>query len=394
MPKQSFVVRISCESPAAEAPTTVSVRAFVGQHAWHSYKFSAPKRTTLMEWSREDSELLAQMLNENVNRGTTSPKSIRERTLLKEVGRSRFNQFFPVTWDHDGEHPVKEYMRSPLLQQVVVESTAGIRGLTLDMFHLGGKKIEDGSEPLEEFLGFLVPIVYHPIGDTCEGRCPQSESSVGVLGCSRILPTIGRGDATRELERLKSERRISEVVVHTPLKDRERRILAAADEHALFYLMEVENRGVWHFASHLECPGGVPMFELDNNANISADHFVDPACPPFIGQPLVFLNLCRSAAHKASLGRTLPDYLIEKGAFGVIAPNFLVDEQFASDFANCFYRELFGADLLTTVGRALVRARVAIWRSGFSAGLGYLLHGQEDFVALDAEAVEPVKDAA
>jgi hypothetical protein len=334
------------------------------------------------------------MLNENINRGTTSPKSVRERAQLVEVGRTRFNQFFNGSWQHGGQHPFREFLRSPFLQQIIVDSIADIRGLTLDVFHLGGKKIESGVEPLEEFLGFLVPIVYGPMGDIGDGRSPQSESSVGVLGCSRILATIGSGRATKELDRLKVEGRIRDVVIHTPLKDRAKNVLTAADEYALFYLMEVETRGVWHIASHLECPGGVPMFELDNNATISATHFGDPACPPFIGQPLVFLNLCRSASQLVSAGLTLPDLLIEKEAFGVIAPNFLVDEQFASDFSNIFYRELFGVDSVTTVGQSLVTARIAIWRQGFSAGLGYLLHAQEDFVALDATLDDSLENAA
>jgi len=319
---------------------------------------------------------------------------MREKAQLVEVGRTRFNQFFNGSWHHGGQHPFREFLRSPLLQQLIVDSVADIRGLTLDIFHVGGQKIESGVEPLEEFLGLLVPIVYGPMGDIGDGRSPQSESSVGVLGCSRILPTISSGRATQELERLKVEGRIREVVIHTPLRDRGKNILTAADEHALFYVMEMETRGVWHIASHLECPGGVPMFELDNNATISANHFGDPACPPFIGQPLVFLNLCRSASQLVRAGLTLPDLLIEKEAFGVIAPNFLVDEQFASEFSNSFYRELFGSDRITTVGRSLVAARIATWRQGYSAGLGYLLHAQEDFVAVDAPLGDALENAA
>jgi hypothetical protein len=108
----------------------------------------------------------------------------------------------------------------------------------------------------------------------------------------------------------------------------------------------------------------------------------------------VFLNLCRSSVDLATPEMTLPELLAEKGAFGVIAPNLLVDEYFATSFGNLFYAALFGTEEQRTVGWALVEARRTAWGKGYSGGLGYMLHAQEDFELVDLSPGALVEDAA
>jgi hypothetical protein len=368
-----------------------------------SHECSAPPRVELLRWVDDDSKLLSAMLNDEVNRGTTSPVCVQAKQELRLVGQTRFAQFFapPKAGNWSEGNPIKALLSSPWLRQVIIDSAGDIHGLALEMFHLGidggqhtppGTIIGAGTDD-EQFLGLIAPVIYVPAGDA-DGRTPQSESSVGVLGCGRVLASVETGAATSELSRLKAAGHLAKVVLHTPLLDQSKQVMAPADRAALYWLLADVHRGVWHVASHVRRPGGESIFELDNGANIRAMDFGEADCPPFVGQPLVFLNLCRTSVDPVTPERTLPELLAEKGAFGIIAPNLLVDESFATTFGNLFYSALFGTPARMSVGRALVAARRAAWTQGYSAGLGYMLHAQEDFEVVDFSAETPVEEAA
>jgi hypothetical protein len=340
------------------------------------------------------------MLNDEVNRGPGSEVCVAAKDELRLVGESRFAAFFapPTGGNWTSGNPIRPIFHSPWLRQVVIDSTGDIHGLAIEIFYVGVDNAPAAlsgrtAHTTRGFLGLLAPVIYVPAGDA-DGRAPQDDASIGVLGCGRILSSIETGEVKRELERLRSGGRLRNVVVHTPLRDRLNEVMTSADRGALYLLMAEAHCGVWHFASHVMRPGGVSIFELDNGAKIRALDFCEADCPPFNGQPLVFLNLCRTSVDSVTPERTLPELLAEKGAFGVIAPNLLVDESFATRFGNLFYAALFDAEKRLTVGRALVEARRAAWEQGYSAGLGYTLHAQEDFDVLDLVSARPVKEAA
>jgi hypothetical protein len=402
VPREPFSLRIIVNSPNGGGRSIVKAKVFVRGQLFCSNECSAPPRDELLRWVDQDSELLSSMLNDEVNRGTTSPVCVRAKRELRLVGETRFDQFFarPKGGNWNEGNPIKALLRSPWLRQIIVDSTGDIHGLVFEIFHLGTDGRPDAAPgtatgagiPYDGFIGLRAPIIYVPDGDA-DGRAPQRETSVGVLAC-RLLGTVETGEATRELNRLRDAGRLSEVKLHTPLLDRLQKVMTPADRGALYWLLADVHRGVWHFASHIRRPGGVSIFELDNEASIRAMDFGEPDCPPFVGQPLVFLNLCKASVDLATPERTLPDLLAEKGAFGVIAPNLLVDESFATKFGNLFYAALFGAEERKTVGWALVDARRAAWGQGYSGGLGYMLHAQEDFEVVDLSPDAPIEQAA
>jgi CHAT domain-containing protein len=162
-------------------------------------------------------------------------------------------------------------------------------------------------------------------------------------------------------------------------------------ERILEYLHDDEFRyGLVHFACHCEQPQGFNATEAylsftahGKQMEMSLEQLLTWQDQRFLNRPFVFLNACESAGTQRLLQTlSFPAGLLGFGAVGVIATACIIPDNFASAFADEFYRQLLnnpGAGRLSNIGEALLKTRLHFLREfNNPLGLAYGLYAVSD----------------
>jgi CHAT domain-containing protein len=146
--------------------------------------------------------------------------------------------------------------------------------------------------------------------------------------------------------------------------------LVITDEHLIEHFHKNEFRyGVVHFACH--CSDGANAGASQSYLSLTAheadlDIYLERliACEEygFVNRPFVFLNACGSATvEHLSQSMSLPAGMLKFGARGVIATACTISDDFASAFANEFYKRLLQKLLIeriANIGETLLETRL------------------------------------
>lgn len=272
------------------------------------------------------------------------------------------------------------YLDHPNLRSITFDSD--LAGIPLDALHYG--RAGSGFD-VERFLGSRAPLIHAPRPDKEEREADDAAPSVGLLGSTRVTSVSRRDEASifAVFEDLGAACTTRE---DTPLLGLDREPMAVADLASLVRALG-QLRSVWHVTSHMESFAGQHYFVLDNGLEVRPDFFSphQKEARPLVGEPLVFLNICASAAPGVIADSNFPDNLHLMQAGGVIATHCLVNERFATEFARRFYRHAFSrapgmrGERLTVAESLHQARRDSLHRDGSVASLCYSFHALDDF---------------
>lgn len=130
---------------------------------------------------------------------------------------------------------------------------------------------------------------------------------------------------------------------------------------------------ILHMACHADCSGdGVCTFTITRNFKVGLNRLAAHNCW-VQGNPMVFLNACRTSNFAPKHLLTFARYFLEGGARGVIATECKVpDGAFAAEFAERVYTSFLKG---MPLGRSLLEARQYYLARANPLGLIYSLYG-------------------
>ena len=344
--------------------------------------YGGPKRNALAGSVHAFAEALAEFAGRGWSPAAQDPPSAARLQSFQNAAVSLFGLIFRHT------DPIKEtrvradldhYLDHSNLQSITFDSD--LAGIPLDALHYGSA---GAPFKIDRFLGNRVPLIHAPRPDKEEREADDAVPSVGLLGSTGVK-SVSRRDEASIFAVFEELGAACTALEDTPLLGPDEQPMAVADLASLFRVLG-QIRSVWHVTSHMECFAGQHYFVLDNGLEVRPDFFSphQKEARPLVGEPLVFLNICASAA-PGIVDFNFPDNLHLMQAGGVIATHCLVNERYATEFARRFYRLAFSRSSKPsgerlTVAESLHRARRdSLLQDGSVASLCYSFHALDDY---------------